>query len=242
MSEIIYGYCRVSTVKQKIERQIENIKREYPEAIIVQDQYTGTTSNRPNWNKLYKQVIDRADKGDKITIVFDEVSRMSRNVDDGMTLYQQMFDKGIELVFIKEPHINTSVYRNKLNEQIKKQNHADNNAAEKLIDTIILALHEYTIDLAREQVEIAFKTAQQEVEYLHKRTSEGVRLAQLQGKQVGRLKGVKVETKKAKEKKRDILKLSRDFWGTNTDSEVIAITGLARNTYYKYKRELRDEI
>lgn len=242
MSEIIYGYCRVSTVKQKIERQIENIKREYPEAIIVQDQYTGTTSNRPNWNKLYKQVIDRADKGDKITIVFDEVSRMSRNVDDGMTLYQQMFDKGIELVFIKEPHINTSVYRNKLNEQIKKQNHADNNAAEKLIDTIIVALHEYTIDLAREQVEIAFKTAQQEVEYLHKRTSEGVRLAQLQGKQVGRLKGVKVETKKAKEKKRDILKLSRDFWGTNTDSEVMAITGLARNTYYKYKRELRDEI
>jgi DNA invertase Pin-like site-specific DNA recombinase len=242
MSEIIYGYCRVSTVKQKIERQIENIKREYPEAIIVQDQYTGTTSNRPNWNKLYKQVIDRADKGDKITIVFDEVSRMSRNVDDGMTLYQQMFDKGIELVFIKEPHINTSVYRNKLNEQIKKQNHADNNAAEKLIDTIIVALHEYTIDLAREQVEIAFKTAQQEVEYLHKRTSEGVRLAQLQGKQVGRLKGVKVETKKAKEKKRDILKLSRDFWGTNTDSEVMAITGLARNTYYKYKRELRDEM
>ena len=146
MSEIIYGYCRVSTVKQKIERQIENIKREYPEAIIVQDQYTGTTSNRPNWNKLYKQVIDRADKGDKITIVFDEVSRMSRNVDDGMTLYQQMFDKGIELVFIKEPHINTSVYRNKLNEQIKKQNHADNNAAEKLIDTIIVALHEYTIE------------------------------------------------------------------------------------------------
>lgn len=38
----IYGYCRISTPKQNIERQIRNILREYPDAIIVQETFTGT--------------------------------------------------------------------------------------------------------------------------------------------------------------------------------------------------------
>lgn len=39
---MIYGYCRISTGKQSIERQIRNIKTTYPEAIIVEEVYTGT--------------------------------------------------------------------------------------------------------------------------------------------------------------------------------------------------------
>ena len=38
----IYGYCRISTAKQSIDRQIRNIKAEYPAAHIVQEAYTGT--------------------------------------------------------------------------------------------------------------------------------------------------------------------------------------------------------
>ena len=37
-----YGYCRISTGKQNIDRQIRNIKDEYPEAMIVEEIYTGT--------------------------------------------------------------------------------------------------------------------------------------------------------------------------------------------------------
>ena len=242
MKNIIYGYCRISTVKQKIQRQIDNIKREYPNAVIITEEYTGTTTNRPNWNKLYKQAVSKADKGEKVTIVFDEVSRMSRNAAEGIKLYEELYNRGIELIFIKEPHINTSVYRDKLNKQIEKVNTTGNKAQDKLIDTIIGALQEYSIDIAKEQIEIAFEQAQKEVDYLHQRTSEGVRQAQAQGKQVGRLQGVKVETKKAKAKKQDILKLSKDFEGTNSDIEVMNITGLARNTYYKYKRQLKSEL
>ena len=33
----IYGYCRISTAKQSIDRQIRNIKVEYPTAHIVQE-------------------------------------------------------------------------------------------------------------------------------------------------------------------------------------------------------------
>ena len=118
MKNIIYGYCRISTVKQKIQRQIDNIKREYPNAVIITEEYTGTTTNRPNWNKLYKQAVSKADKGEKVTIVFDEVSRMSRNASEGVKLYEELYNKGIELVFIKEPHINTSVYREAKNKEL----------------------------------------------------------------------------------------------------------------------------
>ncbi len=228
-----YGYCRISTMKQKIARQVDNIKKEYPDATIITEEYTGTTTDRPNFNKLLKNLK----AGD--TVVFDEVSRMSRNASEGIELYEQLFDKGINLVFIKEPHINTAVYRDRMNKQIEKLSSTGSKATDKLLESIMTALHEYTIDLAREQIELAFRTAQAEVDFLHQRTSEGVRKAQAAGKQVGRASGTRIETKKAKECKARIKELSRDFNGSNKDDEVIAILGIARNTYYKYKAELK---
>ena len=57
----IYGYCRISTAKQSIDRQIRNIKAEYPTAHIVQEAYTGTSIFRPEWLKLYR-VLKAGDK------------------------------------------------------------------------------------------------------------------------------------------------------------------------------------
>lgn len=233
MTTRIFGYCRISTMKQRIARQIDNIKREFPTATIITEEYTGTTTDRPNFNKLIKNIKP----GD--TIVFDEVSRMSRNASEGIELYEKLFDMDVNLVFIKEPHINTSVYRDRMNKQIEKLSSTGSKATDKLLDSIMNALHEYTIDLAREQIELAFKTAQAEVDFLHQRTSEGVRKAQAQGKRVGREQGAKVVTKKSVEMKARIMELSKDFDGTNTDKDVMKITGLARNTYYKYKAELK---
>ena len=97
-----YGYCRISTKKQNIERQERNIKAEFPEAIILKEVFTGTKINRKEWNKLEAILKD----GD--TVVFDSVSRMSRNAEEGFQTYEAMFNKNINLVFLKEPHINTS--------------------------------------------------------------------------------------------------------------------------------------
>ena len=244
----IYGYARVSTNKQSIERQIDNIKRYESRAVIIEEEFTGTTTDRPKLNKLIKNI--KADD----TIIFDEVSRMSRNATEGIELYEQLFDKGVNLVFIKEPHINTSVYRGKLNKQIEKLTSTGSKATDKLLESIMTALHEYTIDIAKEQIEIAFRTAQAEVDFLHQRTSEGVRKAQEryiretalglehEKQQVGRVQDSKIETKKAKEMKAKIIKLSRDFNGTNKDEEVISILKIAHNTYYKYKREIKATI
>ena len=46
---MIYGYCRISTHKQNIERQERNIKGEYPEAIIIKEEYTGTKVEGKVW-------------------------------------------------------------------------------------------------------------------------------------------------------------------------------------------------
>ena len=81
--------------------------------------------------------------------------------------------------------------------------------------------------------------AQKEVEDLHQRTREGIETARLNGKQIGRKKDAKITTKKSIAAKEIIRKHSRDFSGTLSDIEVMQLTGLSRNTYYKYKRELK---
>lgn len=224
-----YGYCRISTKKQSIERQIRNIKAAYPEAVMVEEVYTGTkVAGRDKWNKLVKQII----KGD--TIVFDSVSRMSRNAEEGFELYEELYNKGVELVFLKEPHINTSTYKQAIDSNIKLTG--------TNVDYILEGVNKYLLALAKEQIRLAFEQAEKEVQDLRQRTKEGIETARLEGKQIGRAEGTRLQTKKSIAAKADIKKFSKDFDGTLEDADVIRLTGISRNTYYKYKRELRNGI
>lgn len=222
----VYGYARISTGRQNIERQIRNIEREYPDAVIVQEAYTGTKLDRREWGKLFTAVKS----GD--TIVFDSVSRMSRNAEEGFTVYEELYNRGVTLVFLKEPHINTDTYRKALESSIPMTNTA--------VDFILEGINRYLLELAREQIRLAFDQAEKEVEDLHQRTREGIQTARLNGKQIGQKPGAKLTTKKSIAAKEVILRHSKDFGGTLADVDVIKLTGLARNTYFKYKRELRE--
>jgi hypothetical protein len=71
--------------------------------------------------------------------------------------------------------------------------------------------------------------------------TEGIETTRLNGKQIGKPKGTGKETKKSKEKKALILKYSIDFNGDLNDIDVMKLTELSRNTYYKYKKELKSE-
>ena len=221
-----WGYARISKAKQSIERQVRNIKAEYPEAVIIKEAFTGTTTDRKEWNKLFSKVK----AGD--TIIFDSVSRMSRNAEEGFRAYEDLFNRGVELVFLKEPHINTAIYKNALNNSVPMTG--------TNIDYILNGVNQFLLELAKEQIKVAFQQAEKEVEDLHQRTKEGIQTAKLAGKQIGRIEGKKVETKKSKTAKEQIKKYSVSFGGTLKDSEVMKITGLSRNTYYKYKRELKE--
>ena len=60
-------------------------------------------------------------------------------------------------------------------------------------------------------------------------------------KQIGQKQGAKLTTKKSIEAKKQIQKHSKDFNGTLSDVDCMKLIGLARNTFYKYKRELKAE-
>ena len=223
----IYGYCRVSTKQQSIERQIRNIQAEFPEAKLYQEAYTGTTSERKEWKKLLK-VLRSGD-----TIVFDSVSRMSRNAEDGFALYKELYDKEVTLVFLKEPHINTDTYRKALDTGIQMTG-TD-------VDLILEGVNQYLMKLAAEQIRLAFEQAEKEVKDLQQRTKEGIQTAKNHGKQVGLPKGTVLTTKKSKSAKEEIRAYSKDFNGSLNDEQVIKLAGVSRNTYYKYKREMKLE-
>lgn len=222
----IYGYARISTSKQNIERQVRNILAVYPNAIIVKEIYTGRQfQGRKELDKILRQIKF----GD--WIVFDSVSRMSRDADEGFQLYEELFFKGIELIFLKEPHINTEVYR----EAIKNQIQLTGTKA----DIILEAVNKYLMELAKEQIRIAFEQAEKEVADLRQRTKEGLETAKLNGKRIGIEKGRKLITKKSIWAKEQILKYSKEFHGTLNDKECIKLIGISRGSYYKYKADLK---
>lgn len=228
---MIFGYCRISRPSQEISRQVANITKLYPEVELYKEAYTGTKiQGRKEWNKLYKRV----EQGD--TIVFDSVSRMSRNSKEGIKQYMELFDRGVELVFLKEPHINTATYRKQI--QDTKLPTTDNKVVNYILEGVTSALKE----LAKEQIKIAFDQAEKEVKDLQKRTSEGMREAKERGSRIGTEKGRKLTTKKSIEAKEKIKKYSKDFNGTLNDVETLQLVGISRNSYYKYKKELIEEL
>ena len=231
-----YGYCRISTPRQNIERQVRNILAAYPDAHIVREVYTGTKyQGRAELDKLLRTV----QAGDRI--VFDSVSRMSRSADEGCQLYADLYARNIDLFFLKEPHINTETYRQTIQRQINAQLQTGSAATDNFVSSVISALNQYTADLAAEQIRLAFAQAQKEVDDLHQRTREGMLTAKLNGKQIGQVAGRKLIIKKAAPCKELIARYSKDFDGTLSDAECIKLIGIARNTYYKYKRELREQ-
>jgi len=222
----IYGYCRVSTKSQKLERQIDNISKAYPTAILFKEKFTGTKiDGREEFNKL----LSKVKAGD--TIVFDSVSRMSRNADEGFNLYEELYNKGIELVFLKEPHISTSTYKKAL------QNNVTMTGTN--VDYILEGVNKYLMALAKEQIRLAFEQSEKEVKDLQQRIKEGIANSpKTQGIEQGR----KLITKKSIEMKDRMKRHLKDFGGTDTDKQFMQENKISRNTFYKYKRELSKEV
>ena len=212
---MIYGYCRISTDRQNIERQIRNILKAYPDAVIKQEVYTGT---KTDGRKVFEQLLKMVRSGD--TLVFDSVSRMSRNAEIGFEVYQELYDN------------NTATYKKALSNNIELTG--------TKTDIILKAINEYLMELAKEQIQLTFEQSEKEVSDLHQRTKEGIETARRNGKQIGRSYGTSVTTKKSVKAKQEILKYSKDFGGTLSDVDCMRMIGIARNTYYRYKAQLKN--
>ena len=223
---MIYGYARISTPRQSIDRQIRNIRAAFPDAVIVQEAWTGATLEREGWTRLLKRLRE----GD--TVVFDSVSRMSRDAEEGFHAYEALYRRGVELIFLKERYIDTATFKAALSASVPMTG--------TNVDYILRGVNQYLLALAREQIRIAFAQSEKEVSDLRQRTREGIETARLNGKQIGQRRGAKLVTKKSRAAKELIRKHAREFGGTLSDAEMMKLAGLSRNTYYKYKRELKE--
>lgn len=237
----LLAYTRVSTKLQSIQRQITNIVSAYPEIDpnnIYQEQFTGTKLDRPVFTKLMSKVRP----GD--TIIFDEVSRMARNAQEGFELYRRWYEMGVNLVFLKEPHINTSSYR----EALKRSEFADqmkvniegSKSTENFVNGIMKLVHDLLMAKAAEDIETAFLQAQKEVDYLHKRTSEGMRES---NKMAGRNPNDRYVTEKEIKAKILIHKWNSTFNNNGMNNlQTMQLCGISHGTFYRYKSELIEEL
>jgi len=225
---MIYSYCRISRPQQSIQRQIRNVLEYEPKAKIYQEAFTGTSMDRPEWNKLMKLIKPND------TIIFDSVSRMSRTAEEGFDTYEELYKKQVNLVFLKEPHINTDVYKTSSEKVVPMTG--------TKVDIILDAINKYLMELAKEQIRIAFEQSQKEVDDLHARVSEGLKTAKLNGKTIGRKEGSIITTKKSVAAKEIIKKHSKRFGGSLSDNDCQILCGISRNSYYKYKSELIKEL
>ena len=233
----IWSYLRVSTPSQSLDRQRRNVKAEYPNAVIVEEVFTGTkTLERPKFERLLATIK----AGD--TLVCDSVSRFSRNKEECSRLYLELYRKGVNLVFLKEPYINSEEYKKALSKQLDMEQLAmEDEATEKLMYGIIKSLNQYFIELATRQIELAFSQSEKEVMDLRQRTREGIATARLNGKIIGRQKGQKVASKKSIRSKRIIRKKFEIFGGELNAAECAKLCNIARSTFYRYVNQILEE-
>lgn len=231
-----FGYVRVSTRQQKTQRQIDNIKAYSPGAKMYVEKQSGKNiENRA----VFRELLDKVKPGD--TIIFDEVSRMSRNAEDGYNLYMQLKEQGINLVFLKERHIDTDEYKRRTQRHIEKIKSSDQKI-DNLINGILDLVAEFERENLKDNIKIAFEQAENERLLLIKRVTEGKDKSEKhQGRPAGSLNK---ETEKTAKIKKMIREQSKDFEGKFADVKIMReyLPGVARNTYYKYKRELAAEL
>ena len=106
MRNYIFGYARVSTETQNLDRQLDALKK-YGVDYIYNEKMTGTKKDRPELAKL----IDRITEGD--VVVIESLSRLGRSTKDLIELTELFQDRGVHLVSLKE-NIDTSTSTGKL--------------------------------------------------------------------------------------------------------------------------------
>lgn len=91
----IYGYCRVSTRGQldgnSLEGQKEQILKDYPTAIIIEEQISGAKSVRPKFDEL----VQRLESGDMLVVT--KLDRFARSLSQGNDTINNLLQRGIRV-------------------------------------------------------------------------------------------------------------------------------------------------
>ncbi|HIX35014.1 MAG TPA: recombinase family protein [Candidatus Limosilactobacillus merdigallinarum] len=91
-----FGYARVSGLSQDLAQQKEQlVKNGVDEDNVYAEKFTGTTEQRPKWQKLNKQLR----KDDEV--VFTKVDRIGRSVKVAVDIVNDLLDKGVKVYIIQ---------------------------------------------------------------------------------------------------------------------------------------------
>ena len=244
MANLTYAYLRISTKHQDIGRQRVNVLRAYPEAIIFEEKHSGGDFNGcVELDKLLKVVEDTD------TIVFDSVSRFSRDNVTGPVEYKKLFKAGVNLIFLNEPYINTDNYRKALDVAIPRTG--------TFVDPILAGVEEALLQLAEKQVQDAFDQANKELRDIRSRTSQALQRKIAENKNLPNNEKIRIGTQKGDTftTKKKLIAVKRITEGiSNGYSDEVIMNNIAgdlrkqlpdskckdisRNTYYNYKREV----
>lgn len=104
---MVFGYARVSTQEQNLDRQLDSLNVAGAEEII-QEKITGTKADRPELNRL----LDKLRKGDVVLIA--DLTRLSRSTKDLFSLVEQIENKGANIKSLKESWLDTTTPQGKL--------------------------------------------------------------------------------------------------------------------------------
>ena len=97
MDRTYIGYARVSTEEQNEARQLQSFEG-YTEKIkrVFIDKMSGKDTNRPELKKM----LDYVREGD--VVVVSDFSRLARSTKDMLQIVQELTDKGVGLISLKE--------------------------------------------------------------------------------------------------------------------------------------------
>lgn len=191
-----------------IARQKRGISKAYPDVEISPYSYPEKITH----------LTDQFKKGD--TIIFESISFLGRDENMCITIYRTFYNKGVELEFVKEPLLNTSVFRGALNKTSNE------------ITRIVLSV-------AEKQIRTALKLNGEKLEEDSRTKKEYLTKAKQEGKPIGRKAGTKITVRKKLSSMEFIISNAKSFGGTMNDRECIKSLGITEKTYYRYKAEIK---
>lgn len=165
-----YFYMRISTKessdKQSFQRQnkalekyaeINNLK--YNSRTVFKDDISGATFNRDDWKAL-ESILKEGD-----TIIFKEISRFTRQAEEGYEKYMYLMNKGIHLVFLDNPTVSTD-YIKQLTSIANSQELVTKTALEGTIKLLLIV----ELDRVQKEREIFIQRIKQGIEASEKKS------------------------------------------------------------------------
>jgi DNA invertase Pin-like site-specific DNA recombinase len=219
-----YFYMRISTKeandKQSFNRQEKSLKAyaesnniKFTDRYIYKDDITGSTFDRTEWKELEGNLKE----GD--TVVFKEISRFTRQAEEGYEKYMELMNKGVSLVFIDNPTVSTDYIKN-LTRVAYEQNLVAKTALESTIKLLLIV----ELDRVQQEREIIVKRIKQGIEASDKKS----------GRKVGNL------DKMSEELRADI----KEFLSNRSIKQVELMNkhNISRNTLKKYVGIVKNEV